>query len=123
MPDKITPIPSMNRGNPASEIRKAIDYKKSVDEKIASGEMKVSEKKNELAEKLGGIMQDAGFDPGKLEDVGKFINMLNKKNPDLVDIFKTIFESISVQGGNAQEMPPTEEGGQITDESIIPELR
>ena len=88
---------------------------------------KIKELKMAILKKIFNAMLGMGIDPGNRESVGKFLQELEKQDPDLVIMFESALDSLSSDFENRQKPglgqgmePITETEGVVAEEPVIP---
>jgi len=69
-----------------------------INEMKASGIESLNKFKKESLDKVFGMMQDAGVDPGDLESISKFMQKLEEQDPDLAIMFRKAMDALIPKG-------------------------
>lgn len=77
--------------------------------------------KQKLFGELFTLLQDAGVDPSDPESVKNFLLQLERRDPDLLEIFQTAFTGLSSPESVETETPAPEEGQEETPPASLSE--
>lgn len=112
--------PSMSEEEMRSDLQDDLDKVKTArgvvnTEKIIS-QNTLQEARNKLIRVFFEILDDFDIDPNDLEAINNFLQLLEKKDPDLAELFQSAFEGLTL----SKKQAPSEEEGALPMEGMPP---
>lgn len=99
-----------------------LDRKKNeLDSKKMMSNNKIQKKKMETLKQIFDMMKEQGIDPNDIESIQRFLRELERKDPDLMEMFETALDGLE-SGGQTDLSPVAEEGLMPEEISTVPTI-
>jgi len=102
------------------EVSKLKDKEQELNSKTEAGDTKTNDIRKQVMTSFFDLMKNAGVDLQDLESINAFLQDLQKRDPDIAELFEYVFSSLFGGGDAGQEQDPAGPGGLVGPTPSLP---